>query len=86
MEAVFHALVCLWWLLLREVLEVLLHVGFRGPQVPDEDLGRRKADLQQPHRDVAEEEREEIKTTLDIFYKDVMNRAGYWTCLNTEGS
>lgn len=42
-------------LLLREVLQVLLQVGFRRPQVPDEDLGTRKTNLQQPYESVARE-------------------------------
>ena len=45
-------------LLLREVLQVLLQVGFWRPQVPDEDLGTRKTNLQQPYRSVAENERD----------------------------
>lgn len=42
-------------LLLGEVLQVLLQDGFRRPQIPDEDLGTRKTNLQQPDRRVAEE-------------------------------
>ena len=45
-------------LLLREVLEILLQIGLRGTQVPDEDLGTRKTNLQQPYRRVAEKNKE----------------------------
>lgn len=44
-------------LLLREVLQVLLKVGFRRSQVPDEELGTWKTNLQQPYKSVAEKER-----------------------------
>lgn len=49
-------------LLLTEVLKVLLQVGFRRSQVPDEDLGTRKTNLQQPYRGVAEKERNKINS------------------------
>lgn len=39
--------------LLREVLQVLLQAGFGRAQIPDEDPGTRKTDLQQPDGGVA---------------------------------
>lgn len=39
---------------MSEVLQVLLQVGLRRSQVPDEDLGSRKTNLQQSYGRVAE--------------------------------
>lgn len=53
-------------LLLREVLQVLLQVGFRGPQVSNEDLRTRKANLQQSYRSVARKETDGKTQTVKI--------------------